>query len=148
MLRKVKFLALVAMFVVALPSSAQVTTSALSGVVTNENRQAMIAATISAQPRSPVTKCNIFFNYFDEYKKKYSKEISQAIHLQTNNNVDGNTGMVSESNVVLFSFVILLALFCVAVVIVVALCMGNSIKFKYNKSGIDFEIFSKKAKRE
>ena len=48
MLRTVKLLALVAMFFVALTSSAQVTTSALSGVVTDENQQAMIGATITA----------------------------------------------------------------------------------------------------
>ena len=48
MLRTVKLLALVAMFLVALSASAQVTTSALSGVVTDENQQAMIGATITA----------------------------------------------------------------------------------------------------
>ena len=53
MLRTVKLLALVAMFLVALSSSAQVTTSALSGVVTDENQQAMIGATVTTRASPP-----------------------------------------------------------------------------------------------
>ena len=67
MLRKVKFLALVAMFVVALSSSAQVTTSALSGVVTDENRQAMIGATITALHTPSGTKYNAVTNMDGRY---------------------------------------------------------------------------------
>ena len=64
MLRTVKILALLAMFFVALSASAQVTTSALSGVVTDENQQAMIGATITALHRPPDTKCNAVTNNF------------------------------------------------------------------------------------
>ena len=62
MLRTVKFLALVAMFIVALSTSAQVTTSALSGVVTDENQQAMIGATITALHTPSGTKYNAATN--------------------------------------------------------------------------------------
>ena len=67
MLRKVKFLALVAMFFVALSASAQVTTSALSGVVTDENQQAMIGATITALHTPSGTKYNAVTNMDGRY---------------------------------------------------------------------------------
>ena len=67
MLRKVKFLALVAMFVVALSASAQVTTSALSGVVTDENQQTMIGATITALHTPSGTKYNAVTNMDGRY---------------------------------------------------------------------------------
>ena len=67
MLRKVKFLALVAMFFVALSVSAQVTTSALSGVVTDENQQAMIGATITALHTPSGTKYNAVTNMDGRY---------------------------------------------------------------------------------
>ena len=67
MLRTVKLLALVAMFFVALSSSAQVTTSALSGVVTDENHQAMIGATITALHTPSGTKYNAVTNMDGRY---------------------------------------------------------------------------------
>ena len=67
MLRKVKFLVLVAMFFVALSASAQVTTSALSGVVTDENEQAMIGATITAVHTPSGTKYNAVTNMDGRY---------------------------------------------------------------------------------
>ena len=67
MLRTVKFLALVAMFFVALSASAQVTTSALSGVVTDENKQAMIGATITALHTPSGTKYNAVTNMDGRY---------------------------------------------------------------------------------
>ena len=67
MLRTVKLLALVAMFLVALSSSAQVTTSALSGVVTDENKQAMIGATITALHTPSGTKYNAVTNMDGRY---------------------------------------------------------------------------------
>ena len=67
MLRTVKLLALVAMFLVALSSSAQVTTSALSGVVTDENQQAMIGATITALHTPSGTKYNAVTNMDGRY---------------------------------------------------------------------------------
>ena len=67
MLRKVKLLALVAMFFVALSASAQVTTSALSGVVTDENQQAMIGATITALHTPSGTKYNAVTNIDGRY---------------------------------------------------------------------------------
>ncbi|MBR4829276.1 MAG: TonB-dependent receptor [Muribaculaceae bacterium] len=67
MLRKVKLMALVAMFFVALSSSAQVTTSALSGVVTDENQQAMIGATITALHTPSGTKYNAVTNMDGRY---------------------------------------------------------------------------------
>jgi len=67
MLRTVKLLALVAMFFVALASSAQVTTSALSGVVTDENHQALIGATITALHTPSGTKYNAVTNMDGRY---------------------------------------------------------------------------------
>ncbi len=67
MLRTVKILALVAMFFVALSASAQVTTSALSGVVTDENQQAMIGATITALHTPSGTKYNAVTNIDGRY---------------------------------------------------------------------------------
>ena len=67
MLRTVKLLALVAMFLVALSTSAQVTTSALSGVVTDENQQAMIGATITALHTPSGTKYNAVTNMDGRY---------------------------------------------------------------------------------
>ena len=70
MLRTVKLLALVAMFLVALSASAQVTTSALSGVVTDENQQAMIGATITALHTPSGTKYNAVTNMDGRYTIK------------------------------------------------------------------------------
>ena len=67
MLRTVKLMALVAMFFVALTASAQVTTSALSGVVTDENQQAMIGATITALHTPSGTKYNVVTNIDGRY---------------------------------------------------------------------------------
>ena len=67
MVRRVKFLALVAMFFVALSVHAQVTTSALSGVVTDENQQAMIGATITALHEPSGTKYNAVTNMDGRY---------------------------------------------------------------------------------
>ena len=67
MLRTVKLMALVAMFFVALSASAQVTTSALSGVVTDENQQAMIGATITALHTPSGTKYNAVTNMDGRY---------------------------------------------------------------------------------
>jgi hypothetical protein len=70
MLRTVKLLALVAMFFVALASSAQVTTSALSGVVTDENHEAMIGATITALHTPSGTQYNAVTNMDGRYSIK------------------------------------------------------------------------------
>ena len=67
MVRRVKFLALVAMFFVSLSVHAQVTTSALSGVVTDENQQAMIGATITALHEPSGTKYNAVTNMDGRY---------------------------------------------------------------------------------
>ena len=70
MLRTVKLLALVAMFFVALASSAQVTTSALSGVVTDENQEAMIGATVTALHTPSGTQYNAVTNMDGRYSIK------------------------------------------------------------------------------
>ena len=70
MLRTVKLLALVAMFFVALASSAQVTTSALSGVVTDENQEAMIGATVNALHTPSGTQYNAVTNMDGRYSIK------------------------------------------------------------------------------
>ena len=70
MLRTVKLLALVAMFFVALASSAQVTTSALSGVVTDENQEALIGATITALHTPSGTQYNAVTNMDGRYSIK------------------------------------------------------------------------------
>ena len=70
MLRTVKLLALVAMLVVALSASAQVTTSALSGVVTDENHEAMIGATITALHTPSGTQYNAVTNIDGRYSIK------------------------------------------------------------------------------
>ncbi|MBQ9822844.1 MAG: carboxypeptidase regulatory-like domain-containing protein, partial [Muribaculaceae bacterium] len=70
MLRTVKLLALVAMFFVALASSAQVTTSALSGVVTDENHEALIGATITALHTPSGTQYNAVTNMDGRYSIK------------------------------------------------------------------------------
>ena len=70
MLKTVKLLALVAMFFVALASSAQVTTSALSGVVTDENHEALIGATITALHTPSGTQYNAVTNMDGRYSIK------------------------------------------------------------------------------
>ena len=70
MLRRVKFLALVAMFFVALSVNAQVTTSALSGVVTDENQEAMIGATVTALHTPSGTQYNAVTNMDGRYSIK------------------------------------------------------------------------------
>ncbi len=70
MLRTVKLLALVAMFFVALSASAQVTTSALSGVVTDENHEALIGATITALHTPSGTQYNAVTNIDGRYSIK------------------------------------------------------------------------------
>ena len=58
------------MFFVALASSAQVTTSALSGVVTDENHEAMIGATITALHTPSGTQYNAVTNIDGRYSIK------------------------------------------------------------------------------
>ena len=70
MFKTVKLLALVAMFFVALASSAQVTTSALSGVVTDENHEALIGATITALHTPSGTQYNAVTNMDGRYSIK------------------------------------------------------------------------------
>ncbi len=70
MLRTVKLLALVAMFFVALASSAQVTTSALTGVVTDENQEALIGATVTALHTPSGTQYNAVTNMDGRYSIK------------------------------------------------------------------------------
>ena len=70
MLRTVKLLALVAMFFVALTSSAQVTTSALTGVVTDENQEALIGATVTALHTPSGTQYNAVTNMDGRYSIK------------------------------------------------------------------------------
>ncbi len=70
MLRTVKLMALVAMFFVALTSSAQVTTSAMSGVVTDENQEALIGATVTALHTPSGTKYNAVTNMDGRYSMK------------------------------------------------------------------------------
>ena len=48
MLKKIKFLSLVVMLFAAFAMNAQVTTSAMSGLVTDENNETMIGATVTA----------------------------------------------------------------------------------------------------
>jgi len=62
MLNKLKFLTLTAMLCIAMGLNAQVTTSALTGVVTDENEQAMIGATITAVHTPSGTKYNAVSN--------------------------------------------------------------------------------------
>ena len=58
------------MFFVALASSAQVTTSALSGVVTDENQEAMIGATVTALHTPSGTQYNAVTNMDGRYSIK------------------------------------------------------------------------------
>lgn len=67
MLRKLKFYLLTAMFCIALGMNAQVTTSALSGIVTDENEQAMIGATVTALHNPSGTKYNAVTNLDGRY---------------------------------------------------------------------------------
>ena len=132
MLRTVKLLALVAMFLEALSSSAQVTTSALSGVVTDENQQAMIGATITALHTPSGTNCIAVIDYLNQFTEKTSKEIQPQIYY-----VDGSTFDTTNSNVdsIIFLFFVLL--------------INKNMIIKYGrKSGFTFEFFSKKGKRE
>ena len=122
MLRKVKFLALVAMFLVALSVHAQVTTSALSCVVTDENQHAMIVATIRTQPKPPGTVYKAGTDYF---------ETTTRIQTQ-NNNVDGNTCIKSDSY---FEFMVFLFF---------ALLKDKNIRIKYGRGRLYFEFVSKK----
>ena len=67
MLKQVKLFALLAMLFVALSASAQVTTSTLSGVVTDETSQAMIGATITAIHQPSGTKYHAVTNIDGRY---------------------------------------------------------------------------------
>lgn len=67
MLKQVKLLAMLAMLFVALSASAQVTTSTLSGVVTDETSQAMIGATITAVHQPSGTKYHAVTNIDGRY---------------------------------------------------------------------------------
>ena len=141
MLRTVKLLALVAMFLVALSSSAQVTTSALSGVVTDENKQAMIGATIRDRPMPLGIMFTDVINSSNRFTDN-SKDISREIQHQVSN-ADENARIITESNVVLIFFI-----FLASVIFIVAICNGKNIRIKYDRAGLDFEIFSKKEKRK
>ena len=48
MLKRIKLFALVAMLLTAMGINAQVTTSAISGVVTDENNEVLVGATVQA----------------------------------------------------------------------------------------------------
>ena len=49
MVKKIKFLSLVVMLVAAITANAQVTTSAISGTVVDENKEALVGATVVAK---------------------------------------------------------------------------------------------------
>lgn len=67
MMRKLKFLILSAMFSFAFVMNAQVTTSALSGLVLDENQQGMIGATVTAIHVPSGTKYNAVTNMDGRY---------------------------------------------------------------------------------
>ena len=62
MLKKIKFLSLVVMLFAAFAMNAQVTTSAMSGLVTDENNETMIGATVTAVHTPSGTKYNAVSN--------------------------------------------------------------------------------------
>ena len=67
MLKRMKFWSLVLMLCTVLGLNAQVTTSALSGVVTDENNESMIGATIQAVHTPSGTKYNAVTNLDGRY---------------------------------------------------------------------------------
>ena len=125
MLRTVKLLALVAMFFVALASSAQVTTSALSGVVTDE------------KIKGPIAVVNTPSGYV--YNDIASEILPQA------NTEDGIIKVISDEKFLaaISIFSLILFLFCV---IIIAILNGNSIKIRFFK--FNMEIGSKKNDKE
>jgi hypothetical protein len=123
MLRKVKLLALVAMFFVALSTSAQVTTSALSGVVTDENQQAMIGATITAL-HPPSGSINV------------AEKIGQKNQTK-DNSADVNDRMSGE----LLKWG--LSIISVSVVFIIAVRRKMNIKIKFSSTDFYLEIGSK-----
>ncbi len=62
MVKKIKFLSLIMMLFMALSVNAQVTTSAMSGLVTDENNESLIGATVTAVHTPSGTKYNAVSN--------------------------------------------------------------------------------------
>ncbi|MBR1882464.1 MAG: TonB-dependent receptor, partial [Muribaculaceae bacterium] len=67
MVKRIKFLSFIMTLFVALSMNAQVTTSALSGVVTDENNESMIGATVQAVHTPSGTKYNAVSNLDGRY---------------------------------------------------------------------------------
>ena len=142
MLRTVKLLALVAMFFVALASSAQVTTSALSGVVTDENQQAMIGTTITALHTPSGTKYNAVTNIDGRYT---IRGMPPDAYYTANDNLhtgDWYSTIISEQ----FWLSVFMIIFYVAIILILAVLTNKNIKIKY--SDFDMEIGSKEEKVE
>ena len=124
MLRTIKLLALVAMFFVALTSSAQVTNSALSGVVADENQQAMIGATITVLHPPSGTEFNAVSNMDGRYTIQGVRPYPQVQFGEE------KKGMSTEFIIVLI--VILFVVLAIATPIVIAVIKKRKLKLNFN----------------
>ena len=130
MLRTVKLLALVAMFFVALSASAQVTTSAMSGVVNDENQEALIGATVTVFRPPSVSERNVVTNIDDNNYN--SIDIHPKVPIGDEYTILSGPFLVIISIIILSFFLFL----------IIAIFNNYSIRIKYSKFKI--EIISKK----
>ena len=135
MLRTVKFMALVAMLFVALASSAQVTTSALSGVVTVERGAAVVLHTPADVKNNTMTNIDGRCAILNENSLLPSDEIHPEELIE-----DGSIKeMLGPLLVGLFALL-------VSCVFITAILKGKNIKIKC--SDIDITIDDSKKEKE
>ena len=138
MLYLAKWLAIVAMFFVALAPSAQVTTSTMSGAVTDECQKTVNCTAITVLYTPSGTKYKAMTNMDGRYdiqgKPPGCSYYSDEIHPQVNAE-DG------DISVVLVAILAFIAIVLLSIVFIIALFKGKNIKIKYSDFGI--EIASK-----